>query len=109
MSITHTRGDSFEVRVTMRLNGEPMDLTGWGIRAQMRDPQKVLVHDFAPVTAVNLEGGQFVLEADYATTKNWAPGAYDCDIEVTAPDDSWRKSTPPFRIAVSRDITRTEP
>lgn len=107
MSINHIRGDSFQARVQLRLNGNPLDLTGWTIRCQMRDPNKVLIKDFAPVTEIDLGEGLIALEATFAETKLWEPGTYNCDIEVTSPA-GWRKSLDPFTIRVARDITRTE-
>jgi hypothetical protein len=104
MSITHKRGDTFEIIVDFTINGQAQDITGWQIRSQIRDMRKVLLKEL-DITPIDLAAGQFSLNATAAETRDWQPAAYQCDIEFTNPD-GFVVSSSTFSVSVVRDVTR---
>jgi len=107
MSITHKRGDTFEAVVVATLNGAPLDITGWTIRAQLRDLKNVVVKDFG-VTVLNAPAGQFTLNATAAETALWHLASYLCDIELVDLN-GFVQSSDTFSVRVIRDITQGVP
>ena len=106
MSIRHKRGDTFRPVVRLRYNDEPVP-ADWTVRCQMRDRQKNLIKDFAPIEVVDAGEGLYALNATKEETKLWQPGEYESDVEFTSPG-GFRISGPTFSISIERDITRTE-
>jgi hypothetical protein len=104
MAITHKRGDTFEVVVDFTLNGQVQNLTGWQIRAQIRDTQKVLLKELE-VVRINDSQGRFSLNCSSEETEDWVPTTYQCDIEFIDPFD-FVVSSDTFAVSVIRDITR---
>jgi hypothetical protein len=86
-------------------SGDPIDLTGYTARAQMRTSASAAVYaeldvDIDPGTA-----GTFVLGATAAATAEWAPGSYVCDIEFTSAGGEVY-SRGPWIMRVTADFTR---
>jgi hypothetical protein len=99
------RGDTFSLSCTRTTQaGVPVNLTGYQIRAQMRDGADALVYAFTP-TITNAAAGEFVLSAPASTTETWTPARYVVDIEFTSPNGV-KDSSDTFIIQVVPDVTR---
>lgn len=77
-----TRGDDLEI--AMRLtdpadNDNPVDLTGWTIRSQVRYSGELV--DELTITIVSAGNGQFNLEKAATDTQAWPTRKLKCDIE----------------------------
>ena len=104
MSITHKRGDTFEIIVDFTLNGDPQDIADWQIRSQIRDGNKNLLKEL-DINPIDLTLGQFSLNATAAETRDWTPAVYQCDIEFID-NTGFVVSSSTFNITVIRDVTR---
>ena len=65
--------------------GPARDLTGWSLRAQVRNHAGALLAELA-VTVTDATEGHYSLVAPAATTATWAPGQAAMDIEYTDPE-----------------------
>lgn len=98
----HKRGDTFNALCTLRdAANQPVDLTGWTIRSQVRNASGGLIDTFDIVT-VNAAAGQFRLFK--STTPGWVAGTLYSDIEYTNPDGHV-VSTSTFEINCIKDQT----
>ena len=101
------RGDSFALTCTFKSAGQPTALTGYTIRAHLRNGMGGLIAELVPQIAadqVATPGRFFLTPADQAQTKTWpAPGNISCDIEFTV--GGVVHSTETFLIPIERDIT----
>ena len=104
MAIAHKRGDTFEIIVEFTLNGQVQDLTGWGIRSQIRDGNKALLKEL-DIVEIDFSEGTFALNCPASETVNWSPATYQCDIEFIDPS-GFVVSSDTFAVNVIRDITR---
>jgi hypothetical protein len=105
-TLTHKRGDTFELVVNATLNGSPLNLVGWTIRSQLRDMSKNLIKEF-DVTPINLSVGSFSLNASSDDTETWKPASYVCDIELIDTND-FVQSSDTISVKVVRDVTRDD-
>jgi hypothetical protein len=101
------RGDSFALTCTFKSAGQPTALTGYSIRAHLRDSMGRLITELVAQIAadqVATPGRFFLTPADQAQTKTWpAPGNLSCDIEFTLGGST--QSTQTFLIPIERDVT----
>lgn len=98
------RGDTLIVDVRRESAGQPVDLTGYTIRAQVRTAQGALLATLTP-TITDAPGGRVQLRAAAATTATWEPGSYRYDVEFTSPaGDVLSSETLP--LSVVADVTR---
>jgi hypothetical protein len=98
------RGDTFSLSGTRTTDtGNPVDLSNYQIRAQMRAGD-ALITSFS-VTITNAAAGEFVLSAPASTTETWQVTRYSCDIEFTSPGGIV-DSSDTFTIQVVPDVTR---
>jgi hypothetical protein len=105
--VIHKRGDTLTWNCTYKDSaGVPINLTGYTVRAQIRDATEVQLVALT-YTAANqgTSPGQFTLSATAAVTAAWAPGQYRCDIEYTDGSSTVR-STDAFIVEVVKDITQ---
>lgn len=100
--IEHKRGDTFVVAARLTDDGVPIDLTGWGVRAHVRDGE-ALVNELV-YTPIVLGDGQYTLTCTAANTTTWPVKTLYCDIEYTSPS-SVVASTETFAIVLKKDIT----
>lgn len=114
-TIAHKRGDTFMLGATATdAAGQPINLTGYTVRAQVRRPHALggglvaaLVVDVTHATA-----GQYTLRASGdGTTAQWPVGKAELDIEYeagTGPAPGVRQvqSSQTLCIDVLRDVTQ---
>lgn len=101
-SVTHKQGDSFEWVITLTDNFLPVDITGYGIRAQIRAGDTLVAN--LTITKTNSSGGVFTASATPVQTDSWAAGTHRCDIEFT--DDLGEVfSTETFDVTILEDIS----
>lgn len=97
------RGDTFLLEATVQQGGVPQDLTGWGIRSQVRQGVNMVAD--LEVTPTDLAEGQYRLLCPSSRTRDWPTKLLDCDIEYTSPSGQV-VSTDTFKIDVKADVTR---
>lgn len=102
--ITHKRGDTFELNMTLENQGIAIDLTGWTIASQVRAGDDSLVDDLT-VTITDAAAGQVTVSATAAETEQWPTGQLDWDIEFTDPSGAV-SSSDTITVTVVKDITR---
>lgn len=99
------RGDTFTFTCRYKVDGVPTDVTGFEIRAQIRDRLGALVATLQPVLADQTQQtGVFYLEPVIPDTSGWAIGRHSGDIQIT--EDGITRSTVTFTLPVVEDITR---
>lgn len=103
-TITHKRGDTFELSATLENSGNAVDITNFTITSQVRDVEDALLQALT-VTITDAATGAFTVSATPAQTETWAVKTYDCDIEFVEADGEVN-STETFQINVIKDITR---
>lgn len=103
-TITHKRGDTFELSCTLENEGVPVDITNFTITSQVRGPDDVLLQALA-VTKTDAAAGVFSLSATATQTETWDVKKYLCDIEFVEPGGEVNSSQT-FTIDVLKDITR---
>lgn len=101
-SVTHKQGDTFEWIVTLTDDYLPVDITSWGIRAQIRNNDTLIAT--LTITKTDPTNGVFTASATAAQTDTWASGAHRCDIEFTD-DNSVVLSTNTFEVNILEDIS----
>lgn len=105
-TIIHKRGDTLSLGLTWDEEGEPIDLTGYTIAAQLRDARDELVMALTVAIAdQTTQRGQFTLTATAAQTALWPVAPLSCDVQFTAPS-TVVVSSATFVVQVERDITR---
>lgn len=103
-TITHKRGDTFELSSTVENEGVAVDITNWTISSQARDEDDAVLQTFT-VTKTDAINGAFTITATAAQTELWGLGNYSMDIEfIDASGDV--NSSETFTLSVLRDITR---
>jgi hypothetical protein len=103
-TITHKRGDTFELTMTLETQGVAVDLTDFTISCQMRDQIDALIQTFT-VVKTDPTNGVFTVSATDAETYLWPVANLFTDIEFIALD-STVSSSDTFSIQVTKDITR---
>jgi hypothetical protein len=101
--INFKRGDTFLLRASVNDGTEdanPVDITGWTIRSQIRDGNTLV--DTCTVTITDDAAGEYELLVE--DTTEWPTRVLRCDIEYTTDADQIT-STETFEICVIRDIT----
>lgn len=101
-SVTHKQGDTFEWIVTLTDDQLPVDITSWGIRAQIRNNDTLIAT--LTITKTDPTNGVFTASATAAQTDTWAAGSHRCDIEFTD-DNSVVLSTNTFEVNILEDIS----
>jgi hypothetical protein len=103
-TITHKRGDTFELSCTLENEGVAVDITSFTITSQVRDYDDVLLQALT-VTKTDAGSGEFSLSATSAQTETWGVQKYLGDIEFVEAGGEVNSSET-FIIDVLRDITR---
>lgn len=103
-TITHKRGDTFELACTVENAGVPVDITAWTITSQARDDADAVLQSFT-VTKTDAANGAFSISATSTQTEAWELGGYSVDIEFIEGGGEVN-STETFTLSVLRDITR---
>ena len=103
-TITHKRGDTFELSATLENEGVAVDITNFTITSQIRQADDTLLQALT-VTKTDAVNGAFTLSATAAQTETWGPATYESDIEFIEGGGEVNSSET-FRIAVIKDITR---
>lgn len=103
-TITHKRGDTFELSCTLENEGVAVDITNFTITAQVRELDDTLLQALT-VTKTDAVNGAFTLTATSAQTETWDPATYESDIEFIEGGGEVNSSQT-FTIAVVKDITR---
>ena len=103
-TITHKRGDTFDLSCTLENDGVAVDITNFTITSQIRTADEALLQALT-VTKTDAAAGAFALSATSAETETWNPATYDADIEFIESSGEVNSSQT-FTIAVIKDITR---
>ena len=103
-TVTHKRGDTFELSCALDNEGNPVDLTNFTISAQIRDSRDEILQALT-VTITDAAAGAFTLGATATETEGWGVDRYQCDIEFTGASGEVNSSET-FLINVIKDITR---
>lgn len=111
-AIRHKRGDTLAIGVAetagpTAATQQPVDLTGYTIRAQVRDERDVLLAEFSVTIDEPRTLGTYVLGAAANVTAAWPLGSYLCDIELRS-GDGVVESSETFVLRVEADITHDE-
>jgi hypothetical protein len=103
--LEHKRGDTLLLHCQALISqGVPRDLSGWHVRAQLRDARDAVLPGLAVVVDVPAEG-RYTLRAPAVATCGWAPSRAELDIEYEDPDGNVI-STETVSLRIVRDITR---
>jgi len=103
-TITHKRGDTFELSCNLENEGADVDITNFTITSQIRQQDDTLLQALT-VTKTDAANGLFTLSATATQTEAWEPANYDCDIEfIDGSGDVYSSQT--FTVTVVKDITR---
>lgn len=103
-TITHKRGDTFELSATLENSGNAVDITNFTITSQVRDSDDALLQALT-VTVTDAATGAFKVSATPTETETWDIKTYDCDIEFIEGSGEVNSSET-FQINVIKDITR---
>ena len=103
-TITHKRGDTFELSCTIENEGVAVDITNFTITSQVRGSDDVLLQALT-VTKTDAGAGAFTLSATSTQTESWGIQTYLCDIEFIESGGEVNSSQT-FEISVIKDITR---
>lgn len=103
-TITHKRGDTFELSCTLENEGNAVDITNFTIACQVRAADDTLLQALT-VTKTNAVGGVFTLGATATETETWGVAQYVADIEFIEVAGEVNSSET-FTINVIKDITR---
>ena len=102
--ITHKRGDTFQLTLTLENQGNAVDITNFTIASQIRDQDDQLVEALT-VTKTDASNGVFTLSATDTQTETWPIAKLDVDVEFIEPNNTV-SSSETFNIQVIKDITR---
>ena len=76
------RGDTLDLKCTVKSGGAPMDITGWLIACWVRDQAGNVLHRFeAGITSG--PSGEYSMLAETARTALWPEGGLSMDIRYT--------------------------
>jgi hypothetical protein len=103
-TISHKRGDTFELTCSLENQGNDVDMTGWSIAAQLRKTDDTLVQDMT-VTVTDAAAGEFKITAADTETDDWPIENLEIDVQFTEVSGNI-SSSETFTIAVIKDITR---
>jgi len=103
-TITHKRGDTFELSCTLENQGVAVDITNFTITSQLRLSDDTLLQALT-VTVIDAAAGAFKLGATAAETEGWGIASYECDIEFVEGSGEVNSSQT-FVVSVIKDITR---
>ena len=103
-TITHKRGDTFELSCTLENEGNAVDITNFTITSQVRGSDDALLQALT-VTKTDAAAGGFTLSATAAQTETWGVQKYLSDIEFIEGGGEVNSSQT-FTIDVLADITR---
>lgn len=103
-TISHKRGDTFELTCSLENQGNDVDITGWSVAAQLRKTDDTLVQDMT-VTVTDAAVGEFQITADDTETDDWPIENLEIDVQFTESSGNI-SSSETFTIAVIKDITR---
>lgn len=103
-TITHKRGDTFELTLTLENDGNAVDITNFTIASQIRQQDDVLVQALT-VTKTDPTNGQFTLTSTDTETEGWPIANLEVDVEFIE-DTGVVSSSETFNINVLKDITR---
>lgn len=103
--IAHKRGDTFELTCSLENGGNPVDITGWTVAAQLRKGDDTLVQSVT-VTVTDASAGEFTVTAASTETDDWPIENLDIDVEFTEASGAV-SSSETFTINVIKDITRS--
>lgn len=103
-TVTHKRGDTFELSCTLENDGVAVDITNFTITSQVRTVDDALLQALT-VTKTDAVAGAFALSATSLQTETWVPATYEADIEFIEGGGEVNSSQT-FTIAVIKDITR---
>ena len=103
-TITHKRGDTFELSCTLENQGVAVDITNFTITSQLRLSDDTLLQALT-VTVTDAAAGAFTLGATATETEGWGIASYECDIEFVEPGNEVNSSET-FVLNVIKDITR---
>jgi len=104
-TITHKRGDTFELSCTLENEGNSVDITNFTITSQIRKNDDTLLQALT-VTKTDAVNGAFTLSAPPAETETWGVRDYQSDIEFVEAGGEVNSSET-FVISVIKDITRS--
>lgn len=108
------RGDYFEEKFTFSINGESLDLTTCDAKIQIKDlsnqiqfplflAEFTIKTDPSVITGLSVDGDTLIWTINDVDTKNFVPGTYIYDIEVTI---SYKTRTyVKGQFQVERDVT----
>lgn len=104
-ALRNKRGDTFTVTgVRHTAAGAPVNLTGYTLRSQAREPVTGDLLAELSVVITNAALGQFTLSAAAVVTADWNPGTYELDVEFSI--GGVVDSTETTTLEVVKDITR---
>ena len=101
-----TRGDDFQLVITMTDGVNPIPLTGYTVAAQVRataDAADVLAEFDASIT--DYSGGEITLILDHLTTVDLVDGVWDVEVVDTNNSD-WTTTVASGTVTVTPDVTR---
>lgn len=102
------RGDTFRLDCTVKIDGNPVDITDWAIASELRSGADALLQTLT-ITKTNAAAGQYRIAADMDATALWPPGMARMDIEYTYPSDGdFRVSSETLDVKILKDVTRGE-
>ncbi len=97
------QGDTFEFSGQLvDASEDPVDLTGFTIRSQVRDAVGTLIEELT--LELGEDTGAYSFSATPEQTQEWPTKRLLCDVQFTYPDDTVL-STDTFAILVLRDVT----
>lgn len=104
VTIQHKRGDSFDLsgQLLQEAGGPPVDLTGVGVRAELRDGDALVAGLSAVVT--DAAAGKYSISKPFADTEGWPVKNLSMDVEFTW-TGGLRRSTETFIVRILKDIT----
>jgi hypothetical protein len=108
-TVAFKRGDTWRYTLTLRDDGEPVDLTGSSLRMHLRDKRsrvKILAVAGDMLTLGEVEGvpARYTAVVDPEVTQLIDPGVYATDVEYTFVDGSVLTSQT-FQVRVIQDET----
>lgn len=103
VAVPFKRGDTFLLEGVVSINSVAQDITGWTIRAQVRNG--AILVEALTVEYTDRSAGKFRLRANPVATELWPVKELDCDIEYTLASGQV-VSTETFKVNVKADVTR---
>lgn len=88
------QGSTFSVGGAFQLDGDPVDMTGWSIVAQVHDASGVKL--IADLTATWLDPTKGAIQLSASDTSGWTPGKARIDVAVRDFNGNQYVSQPDF-------------